>query len=209
MVNERVIPGKDLGGRHPLISDGPAAVYVRGAPVICVRAGVSGRLDSPVGIKTFQAGDWICTDSPATQAWVIRDDEFRNQNYTFMGNTTGEPGDALVFPAANTLEALRGEVSDLRAAPPAESIPGVASGTSLPFAEVTHPLTTTADREGGGTEDPSGSALPAQPKPSAPPAPDPSPAAAVNRGPDVNERPRARQTSAPSTAAADKARQKG
>ncbi len=209
MVNERVIPGKDLAGRHPLISDGAAGVYVRGAPTICVRAAVSGRLDTPVGVKTFQAGDWICTDSPATQAWVVRDDEFRNQNYTFIGNTTGEPGDAISFPQASIVEGLRDELLTLRATPPAESIPGVASGSSLPFSEVTHPLTTTADREGGGTEEPSGSALPAQPKPSVPAAPDPSPAAAVNRGPDVNEKPRARQTSAPSTAAADKARQKG
>lgn len=84
MVNNRIVPGKNLT-RHPLAEEAPEGVFVRGAPFMAIRAGVGGILDTPEGQKTFHAGDWICTDLPATYAWIIDQQTFAVASYTRLG----------------------------------------------------------------------------------------------------------------------------
>lgn len=198
MVNDRVIDGVNLRGQHPLLGEGQPTVVVRGTPAICVRAANGGRLQMPSGLKTFQPGDYICTDGAMGAAWIVRGEEFRVQNYTVVGTTSGIAGDPITFPSANTVEHLQEEVDRLKTGTPPEGIPGIASSTSLGL-EGAHPVTTTADHDAGGTSERGPEALPSVPAgPRNIPAPDPSPAAAVNRAPDPNEPRPAKQTSAPS-----------
>ena len=97
MVNDRTIKGKHLT-QHPLADGRPHGVYSRTPPIMCIRADVGGKLDTDEGIKTFHAGDWICTNIPPDYAWIIDAQTFQVSNFTQVGelNTGGE----IVFPIA-------------------------------------------------------------------------------------------------------------
>lgn len=98
MVNRRLIPGKNLTDGHPLAEQGDHGVYTRERPFMAVRADQGGELDTPGGVKTFHAGDWICTDIPPTYAWIIDAQTFQVGNFTKVGQLDGQA--KVVFPIA-------------------------------------------------------------------------------------------------------------
>jgi hypothetical protein len=97
MVNRRLLPGKNLT-QHPLDDGGEHGVFTRGGPFMAIRADQGGSIDTPNGVKTFHAGDWICTDIPPTYAWVIDAQTFAVAGYTKVGELDGQS--KVVFPVA-------------------------------------------------------------------------------------------------------------
>ena len=101
MVNARLLPGKNLTA-HPLAGEQAEGVYVRGAPFMAIRAEQGGRLDTPNGVKTFHAGDWVCTDIPPTYAWILDQQTFQVAGFTHVGDM--DPDQQIVFPIAEAGE---------------------------------------------------------------------------------------------------------
>jgi len=97
MVNSRLLAGKNLT-RHPLAENEAEGVYVRGAPFMAIMADQGGRLDTPDGVKTFHAGDWICTDLPPTYAWIMDQQTFQVAGFTHVGKM--DPDRTIRFPIA-------------------------------------------------------------------------------------------------------------
>lgn len=97
MVTDRALRGTNLT-RHPLVDEGELGLYARMPPIMCVQAQQGGRLETVKGEKTFHAGDWICTDYPATYAWVLDQQTFAVQSYTKLGIVSEDQ--QIVFPIA-------------------------------------------------------------------------------------------------------------
>jgi len=137
VVNNRLLQGRDIRV-HPLAEGRAEGVFVRGAPFLAIQADQGGKLDTPNGVKTFHAGDWICTDIPTSYAWIMDQQTFQVGNFTKVGEL--DPNRRIVFPIAEGDKELESDMGtgrlELGDAPPANAseviaeTPEIATGGS-------------------------------------------------------------------------------
>lgn len=128
MVNSRLLAGKNLT-RHPLAENEVEGVFVRGAPFMAIQADQGGRIDTPDGVKTFHAGDWICTDIPPTYAWIMDQQTFQVAGFSKVG--TMNPDRTVAFPIAGAEGSVDHETYEEMLRPPANASEALAQTPEL------------------------------------------------------------------------------
>lgn len=128
MVNSRLLAGRNLT-RHPLAENEVEGVYVRGAPFMAIQADQGGRIDTPDGVKTFHAGDWICTDIPPTYAWIMDQQTFQVAGFSKVGSMN--PDRMIAFPIAEGDKALDHDTYEEMLKPPANASEALAQVPEL------------------------------------------------------------------------------